>query len=345
MKIKLPNIIKKNLPEKTHIQSDIETESETLAKLVDDTDSQVQKTFTHLTQDDLDNIDDAEVSGQINSLRRAIVNIAKTLIKLSSITDEISSRYKDYNKSKRVKIPLLAAPANTVIDMAEMRTNHFARGMNWYKIVLLFLIGSFSGVIVETLWVMLRYGILQSRVGLVYGPFNGLYGLGVIVLSYSLYNFRNHGRWVSFLGGAFAGSVLEYMCSFFQEMLIGSRSWDYSDMPFNLNGRICLLYSIFWGILGVIWMKDLYPRTAELILKLPDKFGRIFTWCVFVFFLLNVTVSGMAVYRWSERVVNHSEPKNIWLIIDKRFPDERMQCLFPSMQFKQFPNQTSSADD
>ena len=68
---------------------------------------------------------------------------------------------------------------------------------------------------------------------------------------------------------------IEYLCSFFQEMLFGSTSWDYSNIPFNLNGRICLLYSVFWGILGILWIKEIYPRMAVWILKIPNKVGKI----------------------------------------------------------------------
>ena len=45
-----------------------------------------------------------------------------------------------------------------------------------------------------------------------------------------------------FFGGIIVGSVVEYICSLGQEIIFGSRSWDYSHMPFNINGRICLLY-------------------------------------------------------------------------------------------------------
>ena len=50
--------------------------------------------------------------------------------------------------------------------------------------------------------------------------------------------FRNRGAIWSFLGGFLVGSVVEYGCSWIQEALFGSRSWDYSSMPLNLNGRI-----------------------------------------------------------------------------------------------------------
>ena len=115
--------------------------------------------------------------------------------------------------------------------------------------------------------------------------------------------------------------------------MFGTRSWDYSNMPFNINGRICLLYSIFWGILGVFWIKTLYPRLSRLILKIPNKIGKIVTWIVTVFMAINIAVSGIAVMRWGQRV-RGTEPSNeFWEFIDERFPDERMERIYANMDF------------
>ena len=88
-------------------------------------------------------------------------------------------------------------------------------------------VGSFAGVVVESIWCILRHGYLESRAGLVYGPFNLLYGVGALTLTLALYRFRNRGRWLSFLGGMLVGSVVEYICSWGQELILGSRSWVY----------------------------------------------------------------------------------------------------------------------
>lgn len=170
--------------------------------------------------------------------------------------------------------------------------------MNIYKILLVCFIGSFAGVVVELLWCLLTNGYLESRSGLVYGPFNLLYGVGAVALSLCLYKFRNRGSWISFIGGFFVGSIVEYVCSWGQELLFGSRSWDYSYMPFNINGRICLLYSVFWGILGVIWIKKIYPRMAKAILKIPNNIGKIVTWILVVFFVFNGFMSAVSMFRY-----------------------------------------------
>ena len=247
--------------------------------------------------------------------------------------DELAARLHDVKGDLIRKWYRLNPPSNTSIDVAEQQQKHFAQGVNIYKILLILIIGSFAGVMVELLWCLITNGYLESRSGLVYGPFNMLYGVGAAVLSLTLYRFRNRGRWLSFLGGFVVGSVVEYLCSWGQEALLGSRSWDYSGMPFNINGRICLLYSIFWGILGVLWIKDLYPRMSKWILKIPNHAGRIVTWVLTVFMAFNCLVSAVAVWRWAERVSGVPAENGFEELLDARFPDERMERIYANMSF------------
>lgn len=282
-----------------------------------------------------ENHSEEETEEKADSLKRATSNLTKALAHTASISDEFSARWKDIrNQKKKRKLKLIfSAPPNAVIDLSETKSEHFAKGLNLYKLLLICFIGSFAGVIVEMLWCLLTHGYFESRAGLVYGPFNLLYGVGAVALSVCLYSFRNRGSWISFLGGMLVGSVVEYVCSWGQEMLFGSRSWDYSQMPFNINGRICLLYSIFWGLLGVLWIKNIYPRMAQWILKIPNRVGKILTVALTVFFLFDALISGIAIYRWSERIEGSAPSNALWECIDERFPNERMEKIYANMIF------------
>lgn len=273
------------------------------------------------------------VQESIDCLRRNKGSIFSAYQRTSAMEDELSARYRDMKRSRDRKWYRLNPPANSTIDLEERQRGHFARGLNLYKLMLICFVGSFLGVVIETLWCLLRHGYFESRAGLVYGPFNLLYGAGAVVLALALYRFRNRGPWLSFLGGMLVGSVVEYVCSWGQEALFGSRSWDYSAMPFNLNGRICLLYSCFWGILGILWIKDVYPRMAKWILKVPNRAGKIITWCCTLFLIFNALVSLVAVYRWSERIQDIPPENGFWAMIDERFPDERMERVYANMRF------------
>lgn len=274
-----------------------------------------------------------EAQRKAESLKRATSNISKALAQTYAVSDELNARCKDINKQRKKRKLFSAAPSNASIDLHESSAEHFAKGLSIYKLLLVCFIGSFVGVVIELMWCLVTNGYFESRSGLVYGPFNLLYGAGAVALTLCLYKFRNRGVWLSFMGGIIVGSVVEYICSWGQEVLFGSRSWDYSHMPFNINGRICLLYSVFWGFLGVLWIKNLYPRLAKWILKIPNHIGKIITWALTVFFIFNAFMSLVTVHRWSERVEG-SEPSNAFeVILDERFPDERMEKIFANMEF------------
>ena len=225
------------------------------------------------------------------------------------------------------------APTNAQIDYREKQEAHFAQGMTFYKLFWVFFIGCFAGVVLETIYCLIQRGHYESRVGLIYGPFNLVYGIGALCLSGALYQFRNRGRVFSFVGGFVVGSVVEYACSWFQEVCFGSTSWDYSNMPYNLNGRICLLYSIFWGILGIFWIKDIYPRMAKWILKIPNKVGKPLTWVLLVFMVFNSVMTLFTSLRWTARREG-IEPRNAFeAYLDEHYPDERMQKIFANAEF------------
>ena len=176
-----------------------------------------------------------QVQAEIASLQQAKENLSSAHKIASSTVDELSARAADVAKSLNRKWYRINPPSNTAIDVQEEEKSFFARGMNGYKIALIVFIGSFAGVMLELLWCFARHGYLESRSGLVWGPFNMLYGVGAASLSIILYRFRNRGKWLSFLGGFVVGSVVEYVCSWLQEVLFGSRSWDYSRVPFNIK--------------------------------------------------------------------------------------------------------------
>ena len=274
-----------------------------------------------------------EIQGKVGSLKRTANNLFKAWTQIHSASDELNARWSDLQNQKKKRRFIAAPPANAAIDLGETRSDHFARGLNLYKLLLICFTGSFVGVVIELLWCLITNGYLESRSGLVYGPFNLLYGAGAAALTACLYRFRNRGSWLSFLGGMAVGSAVEYVCSWAQELLFGSRSWDYSHLPFNINGRICLLYSVFWGILGVLWIKNLYPRTAQLILKIPNRIGKPAVWALTVFFILNALLSCACIYRWSQRDEGIAPSNAFWELIDERFPDERMEKIYANMEF------------
>jgi len=174
-----------------------------------------------------------------------------------------------------------------------------------WRILVYFIIYSFIGYIVETLFALVNYNVLESRKSFLYGPFCGIYGLGAIVLILSLKYFRKN-NYTLFLGGFLVGGILEYIISFLGEVLFDARWWDYSDRFLNINGRVCLLYSLFWGILALILMKIINPEVDKFIdfikRHINIKYLKIATCLGITFMIVNILASGAAMYLFLMRM-------------------------------------------
>lgn len=171
----------------------------------------------------------------------------------------------------------------------------------------------------------------MSRSSLVWGPFSIVWGFAIAAVTVLLYRYRNYSDRFLFLMGTVLGGVYEYLCSVFTELLFGMVFWDYSEIPFNLGGRINLLYCIFWGFAAVIWFKALYPRISRWIEKIHPRIGRFITWCLIVFMCVNMAVSAMALLRHKERSMGIEADKSWQQVMDEKFDDTKLQKIYPNM--------------
>ena len=119
----------------------------------------------------------------------------------------------------------------------------FARGMNYYKLFWVFFLCSFLGAVVETIFMFLTRGEIQDRSSVIYGPFSLVWGMGAVLFTLCFHRLAGRRDLLIFIGGTVLGGTYEYLCSWGQEVLFGARFWNYSHIPFNINGRVCLLYA------------------------------------------------------------------------------------------------------
>lgn len=213
------------------------------------------------------------------------------------------------------------------------RPSSFAAGLNFYKLFWVFTVGCFLGVVIETLWCRIRYHKWESRRGLVLGPFNLVYGFGALVMTLGLYPLRGVRDLFVFAVGTILGGVYEYVCSVVQEKVVGTVSWDYRSFPLNLHGRINLLYCFFWGILALLWERDLYPHLSGWIERIPDVPGVILSWVGVAFFLVDTVLSALVICRAGQRKSGIPAKNALFHWIDRRYPDARVTRIYPNMTF------------
>lgn len=225
----------------------------------------------------------------------------------------------------------LAAYESTVPQGEE---KPFAFGLCYSKLFAIFVIGNVVGCVLETLYALaLPPHQLEMRVGLVLGPFIPVYGLGAVAITLCLYKMYNQKDVLIFLASMFIGGAFEYLCSFLQQAVFGTVSWEYSDSALNIGGRTNLMYAFFWGILGLVWVKDLYPFFSRQIQRIPKKTGRGLTVFLSLFMAADILLSAGAVYRESQRINGVPATNAVQEFFDTYFPDEFLDLIYPHMQY------------
>ena len=211
----------------------------------------------------------------------------------------------------------------------------FAYGLCFTKLFWLFVIGSVFGTVLETIWCLFVEKRFEMRVGMILGPFIPVYGGGAVAITLCLYKLHKLNDILVYLASAVIGATFEYLCSYFQEMFLGSISWDYSDTPFNIDGRTNLMFALIWGALGLVWLRYLYPAVSRSIEKIPKKLGRILTVILVVFMVFDTVLSVLAINRKNERAENIPPKTVIGQTIDVVFNDDYMNFVFPHMGTKE----------
>lgn len=207
-----------------------------------------------------------------------------------------------------------------------MRSN-IAKGINFIiKIFWIFVIGSVFGFVVEMLYATIYTRTLVIRQGLIYGPFIQVYGAGAVAYYFLISKFKEPKE--AFFAGAIMGGILEYLFSFFQEIFFGTISWDYSKFILNLNGRICLLYCVYWGIIAVAFLKIVYPWIQKIEPLIYKKSVRILTIFMVLFMTFDITISGLAASRQQERRKNIPPKNDLDIFLDKQYPDEFLDRIY-----------------
>ena len=211
---------------------------------------------------------------------------------------------------------------------------------SFYTYFWIFFIGSIFGFIYESILSYFQFGYVINKKELIFGPFMPVYGIGAIFLFYI--SKRVKSVTMTFILSFFIGSFVEFFYSLLQENLFGTLSWDYSDSPFNLQGRITLIYSLGWGFLGIISCEIILPAINKFISNFPKEQSIITTWILVIFMIFNITITTIALYRQKQRYFNIPPFNFISEVIDKYYPDKKMDNIFQNHKKKYIVQSTFS---
>lgn len=236
-----------------------------------------------------------------------------------------------------------------------MEENNKKRRITIWRILAYFIIYSIAGYIIETVFGFLTKGVLESRKGFLYGPFCPIYGLGAVAMILGLQYFTKN-KYTLFFGGFLIGSIIEYLVSFFGEIIFKVKWWDYSANFLNINGRICFTFSLFWGLLAIYLMSHFNPIVDKIIDKVKEKFSpkllKSILIIAIVLLLIDGILTGMALRLFFARTVYtynlDVKNKDIYIeeytqilkvnrladICNKVFSDKKMLRTFPNLKLE-----------
>ncbi len=224
-------------------------------------------------------------------------------------------------------------------------------GYSFWQILEYFIVYSILGYVIETLYGLLTKGVIESRQSMLYGPFCCIYGLGAICLL-CIPKSAKKNNWTLFIAGFIIGSVVEYVVSWVGEVIFNIKWWDYSNFPLNINGRVCVYFSIFWGILTICLNKVINPTVDKVLGKIPIKVLHVLTVIIMVFMAFDFIISSFALKMFETRLIYnynlevqgaedyyekyldiYQNNPGLKEFVDKVFSDEKMLKTFPNIKF------------
>jgi len=141
---------------------------------------------------------------------------------------------------------------------------------------------SFIGWIYESIVCSIGQRKLVNR-GFLNGPVCPVYGFGALACILFL-DQRTDNVFILFFAGMLLTCTVEYITALLLEKLFDAKWWDYSHHRFNIQGRVCLLGAVVFGILTVLLIKYIHPFVSGLIDQLPD--WALVTSSVFIFIII-----------------------------------------------------------
>lgn len=141
--------------------------------------------------------------------------------------------------------------------------------MNLSLLFLLFILYSIIGWISEVVYCSIQERRFVNR-GFLHGPLCPVYGFGALLVVFLLEPFAESVV-LLFFSAMVITTTLEYMTAWLLETAFSTRWWDYSDLPFNFRGRVCLLNSVLFAFMALVGVRVLHPGIESFLLSLPES--------------------------------------------------------------------------
>lgn len=206
--------------------------------------------------------------------------------------------------------------------------------LGWYQIVILFFLGSMAGLLIEEVWMLATAGLTENRVGLVWGPFSPLYGLGAVLLTLLSFFLRSRGAraWQVFLVSALVGGVLEQLTGWSMSTFFDAESWTYLHLPDHITQWVAWRFLAFWGLLGLTWSRAVMPRLLYTIGMPTTRRQAVFVTLVAVYLLADIAMTLVCFDRKTERDAGIPPANAFEQWVDTNYSDEFIAARFENLK-------------
>ena len=210
--------------------------------------------------------------------------------------------------------------------------------MNIYKYFLIFMFYSILGWLMEVTLTFVRNKKFVNR-GFLIGPYCPIYGSGVLLIMFILKRYLDRPLGL-FCMAVIICSTLEYLTSYFMEKIFKARWWDYSNKKFNINGRICLEYAMFFGVGGTIIMYFINPMIINVMNATSSTVIKVLAITLFIIYMVDNIISYIVMFKFRSTVGNLTQGDNteeITKIIKDKFKslswlNKRLTEAFPNLK-------------
>ena len=157
---------------------------------------------------------------------------------------------------------------------------------DFYNLFFYWIVYSFLGWALETIYASIKNKKFINR-GFLFGPLCPVYGFGALILIVFSNPIKNN-IFSLFLFATVAASALEYFTGYILETAFKTTWWDYSHDFLNIKGRICITFSILWGIGSVIFMKYIHPIIINISDIISTNMGYIILQIIFIVIIVDL---------------------------------------------------------
>ena len=170
--------------------------------------------------------------------------------------------------------------------------------MSIYYSILYFFVYGFLGWCTEVIFAAFKQHRFVNR-GFLNGPICPIYGVGVTLVIACLEAFQSN-LLLLYISSVILVTVLEGVTGWAMDKLFHNKWWDYSKLPFNIGGYVCLLFSLIWGVACVFIVYFVHPLIHQVLSLIPHTAGIALIAILGIALLSDIIVTTSAIVKFNK---------------------------------------------